>query len=92
MGTSILKVIDLYCLIIVLSIFRFLQFHVKIKSNKVPYLKKILLANKIDLGGERQVQSEEIKGFADMNQPFDVMEISVKNKQNINYITSMKKI
>ena len=56
----------------------------KIKSNKVPYLKKILLANKIDLSGERQVQSEEIKGFADMNQPFDVMEISVKNKQNIN--------
>jgi small GTP-binding protein len=55
-----------------------------IESNKFPYLKKILVQNKIDLESTRQVTSNEIKEYADSNQPLDIQEISIKNSEYIN--------
>ena len=55
-----------------------------IESNKFPYLKKILVQNKIDLESTRQVTSNEIKEYADSNQPLDIQEISIKNSEHIN--------
>ena len=55
-----------------------------IESNKFPYLKKILVPNKIDLENTRQVTSNELKEYADSNQPLDIQEISIKNSEHIN--------
>ena len=55
-----------------------------IESNKFPYLKKILVPNKIDLENTRQVTSNELKEYVDSNQPLDIQEISIKNSEHIN--------
>ena len=55
-----------------------------IESNKFPYLKKILVSNKIDLENTRQVTSNELKEYVDSNQPLDIQEISIKNSEHIN--------
>ena len=54
-----------------------------IKIEKFPYLKRILVQNKIDLEGTRQVTSYEIKEFLDSMQNLDSQEISLKTADNL---------
>ena len=50
---------------------------------KFPYLKAILVQNKLDLESTRQVTSYELKEYLDNNKSLDSQEISVKNGDNI---------
>ncbi len=61
-----------------------------IDSSKFPYLKKILVQNKLDLESTRQVTSFEIKEYLDKNASFDSLEISLKNGDTLNEL--LKKI
>ena len=61
-----------------------------INSSKFPYLKKILVQNKLDLESTRQVTSFEVKEFLDANQSLDGQEISIKNGDNVKEL--LKKI
>ena len=54
-----------------------------IKSEHFPYLKKILVQNKLDLESTRQVTSFEIKEYLDNNTSLDNQEIDLKNGQNL---------
>ena len=54
-----------------------------IKPEKFPYLKRILVQNKLDLETTRQVSSFEIKEYLDSNQTLDNLQISLKNKDNV---------
>ena len=54
-----------------------------IKSEHFPYLKKILVQNKLDLESTRQVTSFEIKEYLDSNTSLDSQEIDLKNNQNL---------
>ena len=54
-----------------------------IKSEKFPYLKKILVQDKLDLESTRQVTSFEMKEYLDSNTSLDNQEIDLKNGQNI---------
>ena len=55
-----------------------------IDMKKFPYLKAILVPNKLDLESTRQVSSFELKEYGDSNnQTIDTQEISVKNGENI---------
>jgi small GTP-binding protein len=60
-----------------------------IKPN-IPYLKKILVQNKLDLESTRQVTSFEIKEYLDSNTSLDCQEISIKNGENVKEL--LKKI
>ena len=51
--------------------------------NKFPYLKAILVQNKLDLESTRQVSSLELKEYLDNNKSLHSQEISVKNGDNI---------
>ena len=52
--------------------------------NKYPYLKAILVQNKLDLESTRQVSSFELKEYLDSgDKKFDSLEISIKNGDNI---------
>ena len=53
-----------------------------IKLSDFPYLKIILVLNKLDLESTRQVTGYEIKEFLDNNQNLDNQEISLKNGDN----------
>ena len=46
---------------------------------KFPYLKVILVPNKLYLESTRQVSSFELKEYGNNNKEFDTQEISVKN-------------
>ena len=61
-----------------------------INIDKLPYLKKILVQNKLDLESTRQVSSFELKEYLDNNKFIDGQEISIKNGDNINEL--LKKI
>lgn len=52
-----------------------------IKTENFPYLKCIIVQNKIDEG--RQIQSEEVTSFISSNLGIDNIEISLKNAENI---------
>ena len=54
-----------------------------IKPDNFPYLKKILVQNKLDLESTRQVTSFEIKEYLDNNTSLDNQEIDLKNVQNL---------
>jgi small GTP-binding protein len=54
-----------------------------INASKYPYLKQILVLNKLDLESTRQVSSFELKEYLDNNKSIDNQEISVKNGDNI---------
>jgi small GTP-binding protein len=54
-----------------------------IKSENFPYLKKILVQDKLDLESTRQVTSFEMKEYLDSNTSLDSQEIDLKNGQNI---------
>jgi len=54
-----------------------------IKSEHFPYLKKILVQNKLDLESTRQVTSFEIKEYLDNNTSLDNQEIDLKSGQNL---------
>ena len=54
-----------------------------IKPDNFPYLKKILVQNKLDLESTRQVTSFEIKEYLDNNTSLDNQEIDLKNGQNL---------
>ena len=55
-----------------------------INLDDFPYLKIILVQNKIDLESNRQVSSYEIKEFLTNNNNLDNQEISLKNGENLN--------
>ena len=61
-----------------------------IKIEKFPYLRRILVQNKLDLESTRQVPSSEIKEYLDSNQNLDNQEISLKNSDNVQEL--LKKI
>ena len=61
-----------------------------IDSSKFPYLKKILVQNKLDLESTRQVTSFEVKEYLDANTSLDGQEISIKNGDNLKEL--LKKI
>ena len=61
-----------------------------IKSEHFPYLKKILVQNKLDLESTRQVTSFELKEYLDNNTSLDSQEIDLKNGQNLKEL--LKKI
>ena len=61
-----------------------------IKPSDFPYLKKILVQNKLDLESTRQITSFEIKEYLDSNQSLDSQEISIKNGENVKEL--LKKI
>ena len=54
-----------------------------IKLDIFPYLKIILVQNKSDLDGSRQVTSLEINEFLETNEFLDSQEISLKNGNNV---------
>ena len=54
-----------------------------IDMKKYHYLVKILIQNKFDLETDRKISISEIKNFLDNNQPFEHIEISLKNGHNI---------
>ena len=54
-----------------------------IKIEKFPYLKRILVQNKLDLESKRQVTSCEIKEYLDNNPTIDNKEISLYNLDNV---------
>ena len=54
-----------------------------INASKYPYLKQILVLNKLDLESTRQVSTLELKEYLDNNKFIDSQEISVKNGDNI---------
>jgi Ras-related protein Rab-8A len=54
-----------------------------INLENFPYLKIILVQNKLDLESTRQVSSFEIKEFLDNNKFLDSQEISLKNGNNV---------
>ena len=54
-----------------------------INLENFPYLKIILVQNKLDLESTRQVSSFEIKEFLDNNKYLDSQEISLKNGNNV---------
>ena len=56
----------------------------------LPYLKRILVQNKLDLESTRQVTSFEIKEYLDSNTSLDGQEISIKNGENVKEL--LKKI
>ena len=57
---------------------------------KFPYLKAILVQNKLDLESTRQVSSFELKEYLESNKSLDSQEISIKNGDNIQEL--LKKI
>ena len=61
-----------------------------IVPSNFPYLKKILVQNKLDLESTRQITSFEIKQYLDSNTSLDSQEISIKNGENIKEL--LKKI
>ena len=61
-----------------------------IVPSKFPYLKKILVQNKLDLESTRQITSFEIKQYLDSNPSLDNQEISIKNGENLKEL--LKKI
>ena len=61
-----------------------------IKPSNFPYLKKILVQNKLDLESTRQITSFEIKEYLDNNNSIDSQEISIKNGENVKEL--LKKI
>ena len=61
-----------------------------IQQPKFPYLKRILVSNKLDLESTRQVSSFEVKEYLDANSNIDGQEISIKNGDNIKEL--LKKI
>ena len=61
-----------------------------IKIEKFPYLKRILVQNKLDLESTRQVTGFEIKEYLDSNTNLDNQEISLKSGDNMNEL--LKKI
>ena len=61
-----------------------------IEIAKFPYLKRILVQNKLDLESTRVVTSYEIKEYLDNNQNLDNQEISLKTSENLKEL--MKKI
>ena len=61
-----------------------------IKLENFPYLKIILVQNKLDLENTRQVSSFEIKEFLENNQYLDSQEISLKDGNNVKEL--LKKI
>ena len=54
-----------------------------INMSKYPYLKAILVQNKLDLESTRQVSSFELKEYLESTKSFDSQEISIKNGDNI---------
>lgn len=71
--------------------FRFIKELInKIKIEKFPYLKRILVQNKLDLESTRQVTGYEIKEFLDANPNLDNQEISLKSADNLQLL--LKKI
>ena len=56
----------------------------------LPYLKRIVVPNKLDLESTRQVTGFEIKEFLDTNKSIDSQEISIKNGENLKEL--LKKI
>ena len=54
-----------------------------INMSKYPYLKPILVQNKLDLESTRKVSSFELKEYLDSNKSLDNQEISIKNGDNI---------
>ena len=50
---------------------------------KYPYLVRILIQNKLDLESDRKISILEIKEFLYNNQPFEHIELSLKNGHNI---------
>ena len=61
-----------------------------IDASKFPYLKRILVSNKLDLESTRQVSSFEVKEYLDANSNIDGQEISIKNGDNVKEL--LKKI
>ena len=61
-----------------------------IEMGKFPYLKAILVQNKLDLESTRQVSSFELKEYLESNKSLDSQEISIKNGDNIQEL--LKKI
>ena len=61
-----------------------------IEMGKFPYLKAILVQNKLDLESTRQVSSFELKEYLESNKLLDSQEISIKNGDNIQEL--LKKI
>ena len=54
-----------------------------VDMNKFPYIKAILLPNKLDMESTRLVSSFELKEFLENNKSLDNLEISIKNGDNI---------
>ena len=54
-----------------------------VDMNKFPYIKAILLPNKLDMESTRTVSSFELKEFLENNKSLDNLEISIKNGDNI---------
>ena len=54
-----------------------------VDMNKFPYIKAILLPNKLDMESTRVVSSFELKEFLENNKSLDNLEISIKNGDNI---------
>jgi len=61
-----------------------------INTSKFPYLKMILVLNKIDLGSTRAVQDADIKEFLGSHSNLDHLDISLKSADNLKEL--LKKI
>ena len=55
----------------------------EINKNKYPYLKIIIVENKIDLENMRYISNFELSEFLNLNPDIDHIEISLKNNDNI---------
>lgn len=81
---------DCQCALFLVDITNVISFNMikelinKINLNKYPYLKEILVLNKLDLDNSRKISFSEVKDFLEKNKLIDKQEISIKNGDNIN--------
>ena len=81
---------DCQCALFLVDITNIISFNMikelinKINLNKYPYLKEILVLNKLDLDNSRKISFSEVKDFLEKNKLIDKQEISIKNGDNIN--------
>ena len=81
---------DCQCALFLVDITNIISFNMikelinKINLNKYPYLKEILVLNKLDLDNSRKISFSEVKVFLEKNKLIDKQEISIKNGDNIN--------
>ena len=59
-----------------------------IEDDKYPYLKKILIENKLDLESQKQVSGFEIKEFLDQNPSMQSEKLSLKDGDSIQDLLS----